>query len=439
MQLIPLVFLAAYVSAHATFQELWIGETDAGSSCARLPASNSPVTDVTSADIACNAGAASSSGVCAMAAGDSITVEMHQQPNDRSCANEAIGGNHFGPQMIYMAAVDDATTAVGSEASWFKIHEMGLMSNNPDYFGNQVLNDNCGHYTFTIPDVAPGQYLLRAETIALHTAGSEGGAQFYMTCFQVNVTGSGTAQPDTVSLPGAYSAQDPGILINIYQQLDDYTVPGPAPYGFTAPAPINSAYPTTATWDTALQPTTVPTEVPEYTGGAGGATTSEVAATSSVLTSIAASFSAAVPTSAASSSVAATTSAVSSAAVPVETSVPSTSEVASTSAAQSTSAVQSTSAADSTPVAASTSVASTSDVTSAPATTVASSAPASTTTGAIVDANTCMNTYNKCIAASQPNPDWEGCGATRDSCLTSATYNANMVGRAHKLRLARQH
>ena len=24
-------------------------------------------------------------------AGDQVTVEMHQQPNDRSCANEAIG------------------------------------------------------------------------------------------------------------------------------------------------------------------------------------------------------------------------------------------------------------------------------------------------------------------------------------------------------------
>ena len=64
-----------------------------------------------------------------------------------------------------MAKVDDATTAVGSSQSWFKIGEMGLPSNNPDYWGTEVLNDNCGHYTFTIPDVAPGQYLLRAETI----------------------------------------------------------------------------------------------------------------------------------------------------------------------------------------------------------------------------------------------------------------------------------
>lgn len=30
-------------------------------------------------------------------AGDSVTVEMHQQPNDRSCSDEAIGGDHWGP------------------------------------------------------------------------------------------------------------------------------------------------------------------------------------------------------------------------------------------------------------------------------------------------------------------------------------------------------
>ena len=84
--------------------------------------------------------------------------------------------------------------------------------------------DNCGHYTFTVPSsIASGQYLLRAEAIALHAAGSAGGAQFYMTCYQINVTGGGSTVPAGVSLPGAYSANDPGILINIYQQLNAYT------------------------------------------------------------------------------------------------------------------------------------------------------------------------------------------------------------------------
>lgn len=91
-------------------------------------------------------------------AGDAITVEMHQQPNDRNCANEAIGGAHYGPVIVYMAKVSDATTAVGSSQSWFKVAEAGLVSSNPDYFATQVLNDNCGHFTFTLPTVAPGTY-----------------------------------------------------------------------------------------------------------------------------------------------------------------------------------------------------------------------------------------------------------------------------------------
>jgi len=45
-----IVATAAFITsaaAHATFQELWINGVDAGSSCVRLPASNSPVQSVT--------------------------------------------------------------------------------------------------------------------------------------------------------------------------------------------------------------------------------------------------------------------------------------------------------------------------------------------------------------------------------------------------------
>ncbi|KAF9002886.1 glycoside hydrolase family 61 protein H [Cyathus striatus] len=248
----------ASVSAHATFQELWINGVDAGSSCVRAPASNSPVQNVLSNDLACNI-AGTSSGVCPIKAGDQITVEMHQQPGDRSCQTEAIGGAHYGPITIYMAAVSDATSAVGSSSNWFKISEMGLVSSNPDYWASEVLNDNCGHYTFTVPsDIAPGNYLLRAEVIALHAAGSTGGAQFYPACYQLSVSGSGSAKPPTVKLPGAYSASDPGILINIYQSLTTYAIPGPTPYGAAVPVVANTPWSTAATWNTALQPSTVP-------------------------------------------------------------------------------------------------------------------------------------------------------------------------------------
>lgn len=60
---------------------------------------------------------------------------MHQQPATRSCANEAIGGAHYGPVQIYLSKVTNATTAVGSSSAWFKVSELGLTSSNPDYWG----------------------------------------------------------------------------------------------------------------------------------------------------------------------------------------------------------------------------------------------------------------------------------------------------------------
>jgi hypothetical protein len=51
--------------------------------------------------------------------------------------------------------------------------------------------------------------------LALHAASSYPGAQFYMECAQINVTGGGSASPATVSFPGAYSGTDPGVKINV--------------------------------------------------------------------------------------------------------------------------------------------------------------------------------------------------------------------------------
>ncbi|KAM0158917.1 hypothetical protein ACHAPG_003853 [Botrytis cinerea] len=227
-----LLSVVATARSHATFQELWINSVDQVGSCVRLPPTNSPVTDLTSTDLRvlkiflgtdytnrCNVGGTVGvSGVCSVAAGGNVTVEMHQQPGDRSCANEAIGGAHYGPVILYMSKVSNAATDTGS-GSWFKVDQEGY---------DQTLNANCGKRSFTIPStLAPGDYLLRAEVIALHVAGSVGGAQLYMSCFQLRVTGSGSKNPTGVLFPGAYSATDPGILINIYQTINNYTIPGP--------------------------------------------------------------------------------------------------------------------------------------------------------------------------------------------------------------------
>ncbi len=48
-----------------------------------------------------------------------------------------------------------------------------------------------------------------------------------MECAQINVTGgTGAKTPATVSLPGAYKANDPGILVSIYGNLKSYVIPG---------------------------------------------------------------------------------------------------------------------------------------------------------------------------------------------------------------------
>ncbi|KAF3044665.1 hypothetical protein E8E12_008202 [Didymella heteroderae] len=187
--------------------------------CARLPTSNSPIQDVTSTNIRCNANQGFAASKCSVAAGGTVTIEMHQQPNDRSCSNEAIGGAHYGPVLVYMSKVSNSATADGS-TPFFKIYEDTWGQNtaggggSDDYWGTKDLNKHCGKLDVKIPTgLAPG---------------SSGGAQFYLTCYQLTVTGSGTTNPTGVSFPGAYKASDPGILINIYQKLTKYVSPGPA-------------------------------------------------------------------------------------------------------------------------------------------------------------------------------------------------------------------
>ncbi|KEZ40549.1 hypothetical protein SAPIO_CDS8458 [Scedosporium apiospermum] len=218
---------AAAVAGHATFQQLWINGEDHESSCIRMPRNNSPVTSVSSNDVRCNAGPSPAANVCEAIAGDKIAVEMHEH-DTRDCSSPAIGGNHFGPVMVYLSKVDDATTADGS-TQFFKIGEFGYDAAS-EKWGTDVLNDNCGKFEVSIPsDIPAGDYLLRAEAIALHAAGQEGGAQFYMSCYQLRVSGGGGSTPAGVSFPGAYSSSDPGIKIDIWaSDLSNYEIPGPS-------------------------------------------------------------------------------------------------------------------------------------------------------------------------------------------------------------------
>ncbi|KAL1849343.1 hypothetical protein Daus18300_013316 [Diaporthe australafricana] len=225
-----LVLLAAVtsVSAHATWQELWVGTEDKTGTCVRTVKDNSPIAGVTDAAMACGRSPAASSGLCEVKAGSPLTVEMHQQPGDRSCSNPAIGGNHYGPVMVYMAKVSDAKTADGSQASFFKVAEDGYTGTTASW-GTEILNANCGKRAFTVPaSIAPGNYLVRAEAIALHAGAGQ--PQPYVSCFQINVTGGGSANPAGVKFPGAYKTSDGLFSTSIYDSNFKYTSVGPAVY-----------------------------------------------------------------------------------------------------------------------------------------------------------------------------------------------------------------
>lgn len=138
---------------------------------------------------------------------------------------------------MYLSKVPDASTADGTTTGWFKIFE-DSWSKNPngqvgddDNWGTRDLNACCGKMDVKIPsDIPSGDYLLRAEALALHTAGQAGGAQFYISCYQITVEGGGNANPATVRFPGAYSASHPGIQVNIHGPLSNYVAPGPEVY-----------------------------------------------------------------------------------------------------------------------------------------------------------------------------------------------------------------
>lgn len=261
---------------------------------------------------------------------------MHQQSNSRSCTEEGIGGAHWGPVLAYMSKVEDAATADGS-SEFFKVYENtwkkaeGSTQGDNDYWGTKDLNYNCGKLDFTIPeDIAPGDYLLRAEAIALHAASSSGGAQHYVTCYQLTVTGSGSATPsDTIKFPEGYSKTGPGLGFSIHAPLTEYPAPGPALY-----ARGTKSDPQLLTFGKI-------SGVPKATGGASAPASSKAAATSAAATSAAAT-SAATTTSAVATSAAEAepTEAVTSAAATsaAATSAAASSVVASAPAASSTTA-----------------------------------------------------------------------------------------------------
>ncbi|RPA84806.1 hypothetical protein BJ508DRAFT_412537 [Ascobolus immersus RN42] len=213
------------VSGHATFQ--YINDQSAP---VRKPPTNNPVMDVSSQTLACNVnGGNAAQSTLSVQAGSTVTLEWHHDTR----SSQAIDPSHKGPVITYLAKVPSAASAnQPHNLNWFKIYHDGLTINGgTETWATDKLNANGGKYSHRIPsNIASGDYLLRSEVIALHAASSYPGAQFYMGCAQITVTGgSGSANPSTVKLPGAYNGNHAGIKIGIYYpKVTNYQIPGPA-------------------------------------------------------------------------------------------------------------------------------------------------------------------------------------------------------------------
>ncbi|KAF4630977.1 hypothetical protein G7Y89_g7155 [Cudoniella acicularis] len=240
--------LAFVANAHTTIWNIYVNDIDQGignsaSGYIRSPPNNNPVKDITSSDMTCNVNNVATTKTVTVAAGDKITFEWHHDTN--SASDDIIASSHKGPVLVYIAP----TSSNGAGDVWVKLAEDGYTGST---WAVDTLITNKGKHSVTLPStLAAGDYLLRGEIIALHEAdtgynvNSARGAQFYMECVQVTVTGSGsTTLPAGVSIPGAYSYTDPGVVFNLYGSFTSYTIPGPAVWsGASSGSSSNSTTP----------------------------------------------------------------------------------------------------------------------------------------------------------------------------------------------------
>lgn len=174
-----------------------------------------------SGDIICHKSATPGKAYVEAAAGDDIEIQWSTWPE-----------SHHGPVIDYLASCDgDCTTADKTALSFVKTQAKGVVSgSSPGTWATDTLISNNFTHTTTIPaDLAAGNYVLRHEIIALHSASQENGAQAYPQCINLKVTGSGSTKiSDGTKGTALYTATDEGIMFNLYTTFSSYPMPGPA-------------------------------------------------------------------------------------------------------------------------------------------------------------------------------------------------------------------
>lgn len=243
-----------------------------------------------SGDIICHKSATNAKGHAVVAAGDKIFIQWNTWPE-----------SHHGPVIDYLASCGSAgcESVDKTKLEFFKIDEVGLVdgSSAPGVWGSDQLIANNNSWMVEIPPtIAPGNYVLRHEIIALHSANNANGAQNYPQCFNLQVTGSGTDTPAGVLGTALYKATDAGILANIYNAPVKYTNPGPALIsGAVSIAQTSSAI--TASASALTGSASAPAATATATNAAGATTTAAATTAQTSVTAVQTSAAAAAPSS----------------------------------------------------------------------------------------------------------------------------------------------
>jgi hypothetical protein len=163
---------------------------------------------------------------------------------------------------------DDCESFAGTGNVWFKLSSEGLIDASSFYWASDKLIADGKSWTATVPsNIKPGKYLMRLELLALHSAGAP---QFYSSCTQLDITGSGTGAPtssELVAIPGLYKQGDQGLFGSIWSQPKSWPQVGPNVAAFVSggssgPDPVPAPSSTTPAASSAVPTTSAALDVP---------------------------------------------------------------------------------------------------------------------------------------------------------------------------------
>lgn len=140
-------------------------------------------------DIICHKNAENAKDTISVAAGGTVDFYWTTWPD-----------SHIGPILTYVAncgtGTDACSTVDKTTLKFVKIDEAGIDLDTQTWPTETMIANN-NTYSVTVPStLAAGNYVFRHEIIAMHGAGSVGGAQNYPFCMNIAITGGGSDSPE---------------------------------------------------------------------------------------------------------------------------------------------------------------------------------------------------------------------------------------------------